>query len=144
MIGRLAHTTLASALGLGCALASAQPAGDAQRFDGTWTTIVECANAPDGALGYSKQFDSTVKDGMFFGESDREGQPGWLRIQGRIDPTGKATLLARGLTSDPKYSVDRVPNLTRYSYRVDARFDDKRGIGSRIELRKCDLTFIRH
>ena len=132
-----------------CSVCLAQPtpeaspttAADTRRFDGTWTTIVECATAPDGALGYTKQFDSKVKDGMLVGEADREGQPGWLKLQGRIDPTGKATLLARGLTSDPKYSVDRVPNLSRYSYHVDARFDDKRGTGRRVELRKCELVF---
>jgi hypothetical protein len=59
----------------------AAAAADANRFDGTWTTIVECATAPDGAFGYTKQFDSKVTDGMLLGESDREGQPGWLRIE---------------------------------------------------------------
>ena len=118
-------------------------AADANRFDGTWTTIVECATAPDGAFGYTKQFDSKVKDGMLVGESDREGQPGWLRIEGRIEADGKASLLARGLTSDPKYSVERVPTLSRYSYHVEAQFDDKRGAGRRVELRKCDVSFRR-
>lgn len=84
---------------------AADVAGDARRFDGTWTTIVDCAKASDGALGYTLQFDSKVNDGVLIGEHDQ--------------------------------------NLSPYAYHVKAQFDDKRGTGSRVELRKCGLTFIR-
>ena len=39
-------------------------ASDTQRFDGKWLTTVSCPNVRD-ALGFSFQFVSTVKDGVF-------------------------------------------------------------------------------
>src|SRR2546423_8965756 len=95
---------------------------DARRFDGAWTTIVDCATTPDGALGYTLQFVSQVKDGRLFGEHGREGQPGRIKLEGDIDPSGTALLSARGLTSDPKFSVNHVRTLSPYSYHVKARF----------------------
>ena len=134
---------VAAALVLAPARAADGTDGDVRRFDGTWTTIVDCARASDGALGYTLQFDSKIKDGVLYGERDREGQPGWMKLEGRVEPSGQAMLSARGLTADPRYSVNRVQTLSPYSYHVKAQFDERQGTGTRIELRKCELTFRR-
>jgi len=57
---------IAYAVALGARAGEPTPsinAADGGRFDGTWTVILDCAKAPDGALGYTFQFDAAVKKG---------------------------------------------------------------------------------
>jgi hypothetical protein len=59
-------------------------ADDSKRhFDGAWDTILSCTNS-NGALGYSFEFVSTVKDGVLHGEKGDKGKPGWLQLDGEI------------------------------------------------------------
>jgi hypothetical protein len=115
----------------------------AGRFDGTWEVTLICPTHTDGALGYTYRFFAQVKDGFLRGQHGTEGRPGWLTLDGGIQPDGSAQIEARGLTGDPNYSVDRVPKTTPYRYHATARFDGSRGAGSRVETRICNLSFVK-
>jgi hypothetical protein len=118
-------------------------ASDAGKFDGKWQTTVSCANYR-GALGFSYQFISTVKDGVFHGIHGTEGQPGSLIIDGTIPPDGKASLYAKGRTGSPQYVVGNdTPKGTEYGYNIDAQFDGSTGSGARVEGRPCTLKFVK-
>jgi class 3 adenylate cyclase len=110
------------------------------RFDGAWSVAVACEPMGRGALGYRFDFVAQVKDNFLRGERRAEGSPGWLKLQGAIQPDGNATLDAQGLTDDPKYS-NGVAHGTPYAYHVAAHFDSDRGSGRRLELRACALQF---
>lgn len=123
-------------------LTDAQGATEPARFDGTWDTTVSCSNA-SGALGYSFQFSSTVKDGVLHGEKGGKGKPGWLRLQGNIQPDGTAKIYAKGLVGAQEYAVGRRPAGTEYGYHIVGKFSDKEGTGKRVEGRPCEVTFAR-
>jgi adenylate cyclase len=110
------------------------------RFDGAWSVSVACEPMGTGALAYKFDFVAQVKDNFLRGERRAEGSPGWLKLQGPIEPDGKATLDAQGLTDDPKYS-NGVAHGTPYAYHVAAHFDSDRGTGRRLEMRACNLSF---
>jgi hypothetical protein len=102
---------------------------------------VACAPSNDGALGYTYAFDAVVKNNLLRGERNVEGKPGWLILQGAIQPDGSATLNAQGITDNPKYANKNVAAGTPFGYHVAAHFDSNRGTGRRLELRACDLRF---
>ena len=116
-------------------------ANDAQKFDGQWLTTVSCGNYRD-ALGFSYQFVSTVKDGVFHGVHGTEGQPGSLVIDGKIPDDGKASLYAKGRTGSKEYVPGRdTARGTEYGYNINAQFDGTTGSGNRVEGRPCTLKF---
>lgn len=123
----------------------AKPAPPAIRagFDGVWRVTVECPRHEDGAAGYTVELQAEVKDGALRGENGTEGSPGWLLLQGDIQTDGSALFRAKGLTTDPKFSVKGVRKGSPYAYQVVAQFDGGRGTGRRQELRACVLTFVR-
>jgi hypothetical protein len=130
------------AAGLITATPFAAGKSDQNRFDGTWDTILSCANA-SGALGYSDKFPATVKDGTLHAEKGIKGKPGWLTIDGTIKPDGSADFYADGLVGASEFAVGRRPAGTEYGYHIDARFDGDQGTGRRVEGRRCDVTFWR-
>jgi hypothetical protein len=136
---RSALTALVICLTLACAT-SARSADDATRFDGKWDTTLSCSNAA-GAMGYSYQFPSTVKDGTLTGEKGTEGKPGWLHIEGKIDPDGTAKLYVKGLVGAKEYAVGHRPAGTEYGYHVEGKFSDREGGGKRVEGRPCEVSF---
>jgi class 3 adenylate cyclase len=113
----------------------------AARFDGAWNVNVDCAATPDGALGYRFDFVAQVKDGFLRGDHGVEGTPGWLRLEGPIQTDGSSKLEARGLTGDPKTSINAVARGLPVGYHVAAQFDASSGSGKRLELRTCNLHF---
>jgi Caspase domain len=115
---------------------------DAARFDGSWTVTVDCP-AHQSAAGYSMQFFAEVKDGVLAGQFGSSGQPSSLTLKGRIEPNGKGSIDARGMTGDPKFTANRVSQGSPYSYRADVQFDGTRGSGKRTQIRPCDLTFVK-
>jgi hypothetical protein len=126
---------------LGAVLSSSALAeGPHHRFDGTWNTILSCTNAR-GALGYSYEFLSTVKDDLLHGEKGSKGQPGWLQIDGTILADGTANLYASGLVGAAPYAVGERPAGSAYGYHIDAQFDGAKGSGHRVEGRPCTVTF---
>ena len=115
---------------------------DSRRFDGEWDTILSCPNS-NGALGYSFEFASIVKDGRLHGEKGVKGEPGWLQLDGAISPGGHASLYASGLVGASEMAVGHRPQGTQYGYHVSADFTDKAANGKRIEGRPCTLDFTR-
>jgi hypothetical protein len=112
-----------------------------ESFDGKWLTTVSCENVRD-ALGYSYRFVGEVKDGNFHGLRGTEGEPGSLRIEGRIDDDGAAKLYATGRTGSKEYVPGRdTPRGTEYSYNIDAHFKGSKGTGTRVEGRPCSFQF---
>jgi hypothetical protein len=110
------------------------------RFDGVWTTILSCGNS-NGALGYSFEFPATVKDGVLHAEKGTSGQPGWLRLDGKILEDGSADLYANGIVGAAPFAVGQRPAGTEYGYHVAARFSETSGTGQRVEGRPCTVVF---
>jgi hypothetical protein len=130
-----------------CAMALAAAAAGAadappERFDGVWDTIVSCENT-HGALGYSFEFLSTVKDSVLHGEKGKPGEPGWLKLDGKIAADGAADLYASGLVGAAPYAVGQRPAGSAYGYHIDARFSEASGSGRRVEGRPCTVSFTR-
>ena len=128
---------------IGLLAPGAATAGDLARFDGGWTVTVTCANAA-GAMGFSYAFPGEARAGAFHAERLHEGEPGWLVVDGAIDPDGGAKLYAKGLVGAAPFAVGQRPRGTPYGYHIDAHFDADHGEGRRVEGRPCDIGFARH
>jgi hypothetical protein len=113
------------------------------RFDGVWTTVVSCAMS-GGALPYTYEFPSIVRNGVLHGERGVNGVPGWFQLEGRILADGSADISARGLVGKERAAVGERPAGTRYSYQIEARFSDKSGTGHRVKGRTCTVSFSRN
>jgi hypothetical protein len=138
-------TRIVILLSIGVTLAFASAAmgvDDTARFDGTWDTTLSCSNST-GALGYSFQFPSTVKDGVLHGQKGDEGKPGWLQLQGKIQSDGTATIYAKGLVGAKEYAVGHRPAGSEYGYLIEGKFSDKEGSGKRVEGRPCEVSFVK-
>jgi hypothetical protein len=118
-------------------------AADSARFDGAWDATLTCPKSPDGAKGFSFDFDVSIKDGVLHGQRGTDGQPGWMRLDGPIKPDGSAALVAEGITNLSEYAINHAQKGTPYKHAVSAQFDDKHGTGSWITVRTCDFTFDR-
>jgi hypothetical protein len=128
------------------ALASgATQAGAAEgRFDGAWSVILACPKAPDGALPFTFRFAATVTGGVLHGENGAAGHPGWMVLDGPIQPDGGAALNARGLTGGPAYNVNNTARGVPYRHDVTAHFNGAGGTGQWVTNRVCDFTFTRN
>jgi hypothetical protein len=113
-----------------------------RHFDGAWDTILSCTNS-NGALGYSFEFVSTVKDGVLHGEKGDKGKPGWLQLDGPILEDGAANLYVQGLVGAAPYAVGQRPAGSAYGYHLDSKFSGASGKGTRVEGRPCTATFTR-
>jgi len=112
------------------------------RFDGLWTTTLACAPAA-GALPYTYQFESTVRNSVLHGERGVRDAPGWLQLDGHILPDGAAELAAHGLVGKERAAIGERPRGTPYRYRVEAKFSENSATGHRVEGRTCTLSFSR-
>jgi hypothetical protein len=115
---------------------------DKTRFDGNWQATISCSDA-GGAQGYSRQFASQVKDGIFHGQRGTENQPNWLAVDGTIQLDGSSQLFVQGIISDGSFTVGHVPSGTKYNYHVLAKFAGTSGSGNRVELRPCSFTAVK-
>jgi len=112
-------------------------------FDGPWNVTVECP-AHGAASGYTRQLLAQVKDGALAAQAGQVGQPGSLTLSGKIQPDGKASLDARGMVGDPRNTASRLSQGTSFAYRVDAVFEDARGVGNRTDnVRPCSLISVK-
>jgi hypothetical protein len=121
-------------------LSAASAEDDAKRFDGAWDTTVSCSNTA-GALGYSYQFTSTVKDGVLHGEKGDKGKPGWFDLDGKILPDGTMKIYAKGLVGAEEVAVGHRPRGSAFGYHVEGKFSEKEGSGKRVEGRPCEVDF---
>ncbi len=124
------------------ATAAAQPAGGVRRFDGTWEATVVCSDW-HGALGYSKIFPVMVSDGHLQGQYEKKDQPNSLTLEGTIQPDGRATISANGVTGPSKFNIAQIQQGEPYNYSITAQFERAHGHGKRMELRPCDVDFVR-
>jgi len=133
------------AIGLGICIVviclnAASAEDDAKGFDGTWDTTVSCSNT-EGALGYSYQFSSTVKDGVLHGEKGDKGKPGWFELDGKILPDGTMKIYAKGLVGAQEVAVGHRPRGSAFGYHIEGKFSEKEGTGKRVEGRPCEIDF---
>ena len=124
------------------AVRAGHAAESANHFDGKWDTILSCPNS-SGALGYSFEFPSLIKESVLHGEKGVKGQPGWLQLDGPVSPDGTANLYASGLVGAAEMAVGRRPPGTQYAYHLDVQFDGSAGKGQRVEGRPCTVDFRR-
>jgi hypothetical protein len=115
---------------------------DPARFDGTWKVAIECP-AHNSAAGYTMRFRAEVRDGALHGQHGVSGQPDSLTLTGKISSDGNASIAARGMTGDPKFTANRESTGTPYGWRANARFEGSRGNGNKTEIRPCNLTFVK-
>jgi hypothetical protein len=111
-----------------------------KRFDGEWNTILSCPNFA-GALGYSFEFATLIKEGVLHGEKGVNGEAGWLALDGAVSSDGRANIYANGLVGASEAAVGRRPPGTQYGYHVEVEFTDRSGKGRRVEGRPCTVTF---
>ena len=123
--------------------AASSGGGKTAKFDGLWVVTVVCSDLPSGVLGYTLEVQAEVRDGVMQGPTGTPGASGLQSITGPIRPDGTALLQVRGVTGDPRFNVGRVQRGSPYAYRVNARFDERQGHGTRLELRPCELSFLR-
>jgi hypothetical protein len=120
----------------------------AEKFDGTWVTTLTC---PDkgGTQGYTWVFDSTVQNSNLRGERGKAGEPGYLQIDGKIAPDGKAKLAANGVVASRQYARGVFAHKgADYTYDITAQFSEKEGTGTRnaglgIVGRTCTFEFVK-
>ena len=110
-------------------------------FDGSWTVVVACAQAPDGAKAYRWQFTAQVRDGSLLGQYNKPGNIPSGTLRGQVGPAGVAHLTMEGLTGDPDYSLSRVHAGSPIHYTATAQFTTRSGTGTRDQSRRCDLSF---
>lgn len=110
-------------------------------FDGSWSVVVSCAQAPDGAKPYRWTFTAQVQEGSLLGQYNQPGNIPSGTLTGQIEPTGSAHLTMNGLTGDPDYALRRVHAGTPIYYTATARFAARSGSGTRDQARRCDLAF---
>jgi hypothetical protein len=122
------------------AVRAGQAVENANRFDGEWDTILSCPNS-NGALGYSFEFSSVIKEGVLHGEKGVKGQAGRLQLDGPISPDGTGSLYASGLVGAAEMAVGHRPPGTQYGYHVEVQFTDNSGKGHRVEGRPCTVSF---
>jgi hypothetical protein len=110
-------------------------------FDGDWNVVIVCANAPDGARGYTWQFPAQVRDGLLSGQFHQPGAIPSGTLSGQIQSNGDAFLKMVGLTGSPEHVLGHLPSGMPFGYTVTAHFAGGSGSGKRNELRSCMLTF---
>lgn len=128
------------------AFAAAPALAQDAKFDGAWNVVMTCPphdDADDDARGYTHRFAAEVKKSRIRGTHGTEGEPGWHFLHGRIDPSGNATLRLDGVVSNPKYAINNAQRGKEYTYRVQAQFDEKSGVGQRLTGRACEFRFSR-
>jgi hypothetical protein len=111
-------------------------------FDGIWAVAIDCP-AHGRAAGYTRKLSGQVKDGVLLAQQGIEGRPDSLTLKGKIQPDGSASIEGRGISNDPRYTVDNAATGTPYAYRAVAHFEGSRGTGSKTDIRPCSLTFTR-
>jgi hypothetical protein len=115
----------------------AYPAGD--RFDGNWDAKLTCEDT-DKSSGYTYTFRSAIKNSELHGEKGKNGKPGWLLMEGKIDADGTAKLNVDGIVANANAAGGRASG-TEYHYQIDANFTLDAGSGKRTKGRACTVEF---
>jgi hypothetical protein len=115
------------------------------KYDGNWITHLAC-EAHGQTPAYKWDFPSTIKDGMFTGQHGEKDGPGYLLIEGKINPDGTSKLEAKGTVSQNNAHGVFAMKGNSYSYKIKAQFSDAKGSGTRDEGagilgRNCTFDF---
>lgn len=115
------------------------------QFDGTWTTTMAC-EASTHMPAYQWTFVSTITNSSFHGQHGEEGGPGYLIIDGPINPDGSAKLHAKGTVQAGKAGIVTQLKGNKYDYNIEAKFAGNSGTGKRDEGagilgRPCTFAF---
>lgn len=110
-------------------------------FDGSWNVVIVCANAPDGARGYTWRFPAMVHDGSLIGQYHQIGQIPSGTLSGQIQANGDAFLKMVGITGNPANNLGHLPSGMPFGYTATAHFAGGSGSGKRDQLRSCNLSF---
>ena len=117
-------------------------AGRAGRFDGPWRVAQTCPNPEDPAHPFAPLgFTVHVHGGRVHGSRGVADQPGWLAVDGIIEPDGAATLAAHGVTG--RAALNGMPAGSPYSNVLSAHFTETGGEGHWLAKRACQFTFTR-
>jgi hypothetical protein len=66
-----------------------------------------------------------------------------VTLEGTIQPDGRASIIANGVTGPSKFNIKEAPQGEPYGYNITAQFERAHGHGKRTELRSCDVDFVR-
>jgi hypothetical protein len=116
-------------------------AADTAGFDDKWYVTLVCSKSADGALPFTWEFTADVTNAMMHGEYGTPESPGWMALDGNIQPSGDATLKAHGLTGRSAYNLKNTVRGLPYMHPVTAHFDGSHGTGSWAATRICNFTF---
>ena len=116
----------------------APPNSRTPAFDGNWIASADCPyyqrNPP-----YSVQFEILISNGLLHGEHGKKGKPGWRALDGKIKPSGSASIHEQGITG----AQVTIKAGDLYSFYLSGQFDETRGTGKRLSGRDCRYTFIK-
>jgi hypothetical protein len=111
----------------------------ASSVEETWLTTVSC-DSFQGSPAVKFQITGLVKGGAFHSQRGVEGEPGWLKLDGKIQPNGTTDLYADGIIGRSGYGPK--PKGAPYFYRVVSRFAEKSGSDHKVgHGRACTYTF---
>ena len=124
------------------ALILATGAAAATPFDGAWSVSQICPATNGDVQGYTWNYGAVVRNGVFtavkLAQSANEGS---LRLTGRIQANGEATLTATGKAGRSEFNVGHVAKGYPLHFAVSAHFTGASGTGTRNQQRPCDFTF---
>jgi cell division septation protein DedD len=110
-------------------------------FDGTWQTTWTCFNYGNFP-GYTFLFPVQVKNGTYHGQKGKDGEPGSLIVDGKVEPNGTAAFFGKGVVGSAIVALGAARG-TQYAFHALAQFDRRSGTGKRIEGRPCTLSFVK-
>lgn len=119
--------------------AIADPAG----FGGKWEVTLVCPKSPDSALPFTWAFPAAVTHAMLHGEYGTPRGPGWMALDGNIQPNGDASLKTHALTGRSAYNLENTSRGVPHMHPVTAHFDGSPGKGTWAATRTCVFTFTR-
>lgn len=124
--------------------AAARPVQD---FNGTWSVALACDDfkpmTGDPVKGYAYEFSATIKDGALQAQRGQPGTPASVTYTGTVEPGGRVSIQAKGITGEQEFADGKVGAGKAYSYSMRGRLDLSQGTASRMELRPCKATFTR-
>ncbi|MEO6897444.1 MAG: hypothetical protein ABI218_12445 [Caldimonas sp.] len=136
-------SAVALALAISVTASIAQTAAAPDRFDGNWSVRIDCPSnsEPSGAKGYVFEFPATVTKSFLSGTRGEQSAPGYLHIEGVIQPDGTAELRADGRTGNPDFAVRHPASGSTFTYQIAAQFESTKGTGQRLKARVCTFGF---
>jgi hypothetical protein len=128
--------------------------GPVGTFDGVWLTTEVCPGVPTRqengrtfteVTGYSKVFAAQINNGAFHGENGAKGQPGWLLLEGGVNPDGTMHLIGKGITGgNAATNFYHHSRPGPYQFIVNAHLGSSAGTGKRAsDPRECGFSFVK-